>query len=156
MSKTPCDHTSVGVLVWKKHELLLIERKIFPVGFAAPAGHIDGDATPEMAAARELKEEVGLEAESLQLVWEGRLENPCSRPDGTWHYWYIYEARVSGRLQPSPGETKQAGWYSKQDLVELGAKTERYIQEKISEEEWQKNPGLELVWWEIFRKIILQ
>ena len=36
-----CDHTSVGMLVWKNKKILLIERKKAPFGFAPPAGHVD-------------------------------------------------------------------------------------------------------------------
>ena len=72
-----CDHTSVGMLVWKDEKLLLIERMKFPPGFAVPAGHVDADSTYEDAAKRELKEEVGLDAENLELVLEIRKENPC-------------------------------------------------------------------------------
>ena len=57
-----CDHTSVGILVWKEEKLLLIERKNFPFGFAPPAGHLDGD-TYEEAAKRELLEETGYAGE---------------------------------------------------------------------------------------------
>ena len=44
-----CDHTSVGILVWKDSKLLLIERKNFQFGFAPPAGHLDGDFYEEAA-----------------------------------------------------------------------------------------------------------
>lgn len=35
-----CDHTSVGMFVWRGGKLLLIERAKFPFGFAVPAGHL--------------------------------------------------------------------------------------------------------------------
>ncbi|MEK9177792.1 MAG: NUDIX hydrolase, partial [Patescibacteria group bacterium] len=60
MSKI-CDHKSVGMFIWNDDKLLLIERGKRPYGFAVPAGHVDGDKTFEIAAIRELKEEVGLD-----------------------------------------------------------------------------------------------
>ena len=62
-----CDHTSVGMLVWKEDKLLLIERKKPPFGFALPAGHVDGDDSFEVAAKRELEEEVGLKTNNIRV-----------------------------------------------------------------------------------------
>lgn len=74
-----CDHTSVGMFVYKGDKLLLIERKKFPFGFAVPAGHVDNDHDFETAALRELKEEVGLDGVTLTKIYEGRRDNPCRR-----------------------------------------------------------------------------
>ena len=70
MSKL-CDNKSVGMLVWRDGKLLLVERKRPPFGFAPPAGHVDEDKSFEVAAKRELKEEVGLEADSMELLMGG-------------------------------------------------------------------------------------
>ncbi len=119
MSTKRCDHTSVGMFVWRDGKLLLIERKRFPFGFAVPAGHVDGDATYEDAAQRELKEEVGLDAGKLELISDIRKENPCRREDGTWHHWKLYKAEASGELVPSKDETKQAGWFTVEEILAL-------------------------------------
>ena len=116
-----CDHTSVGVLIYNDNtELLLIERGTFPFGMAAPAGHVDRHASYEEAAIAEAREEVGLDIKGLQIVAEGRRDNPCRRVNGTWHYWKIYEARATGIVQLNPREAKRAEWCSVQRLVELG------------------------------------
>lgn len=152
MSKI-CDHTSVGMLVWKGDSLLLIERARFPFGFAVPAGHVDGDKTFEESAMRELKEEVGLDAKSLELVAEGRKENPCRREGGTWHLWKIYKVLTTGDIDRSKDETKRAGWYTKGQIEELAKRTEGYLNKKITEDEWQKNPGLEPIMYEWFKEL---
>ena len=138
MSKV-CDHTSVGMLVWNGDKLLLIERAKFPFGFAVPAGHVDDDisfgdetnnheAAYQKTARRELKEEVGLDAVGLELITEGRKENPCRREGGSWHYWKFYKANVSGdiasKVVRSLDETKNVGWYTKTQIQEL-AKTNK-------------------------------
>lgn len=153
METKTCDHTSVGMLVWKDDKLLLIERAKFPYGFAIPAGHVDGDLTYEESAKRELKEEVGLETETLRLVAEGRKENPCRREDGSWHYWKIYQVTTTGDIDRSRDETKQAEWYTIDQLRELGNKTEKYNAKEISEEAWNESPGLELVMYEWFKEL---
>lgn len=116
-----CDNTSVGILVFQDNKLLLIDRKKPPYGFAAPAGHVDDHGDPEdseekrfeYAALEELEEETGLHAGELTLWAYGRMENPCRRPGGSWHYWRIYIAgKVTGTLRPSKDETKGHFWCS--------------------------------------------
>lgn len=148
-----CDHTSVGMLIYKDDKILLIERAKFPVGFAMPAGHVDSDLTYEESAKRELKEEVGLETKELKLIAEGRKENKCRRDDGSWHYWKIYKIVTTGDIDRSKDETKQAGWYTIGQIKELGGKTEKYNSKEIKEEEWEKNPGLEPVMYEWFKEL---
>ena len=149
-----CDNKSVGILVWQDDKLLLIERKKFPFGFAPPAGHIDEHGSFEQAAQNELKEEVGLNALNVKLIIEGKKENPCRR-GGAWHYWKIYQAQVSGELSPSKEETKQAGWYSKDDLQELAERTKHYLVKEFDEKAWQKSPGLEVVWYDWLKEVNL-
>ena len=148
-----CDHTSVGMLVWKEDKLLLIERKKFPFGFAIPAGHVDEDKSFEDAATRELKEEVGLDTTDLKLIIEGKKENSCRREGGTWHLWKIFEIATSGNLRPSMEETKKVGWYSKNEINKLADRTKKYINKEVSEEEWESNPGLELVMYNWFKEL---
>ncbi len=149
-----CDNKSVGILVWKNDKLLLIERKKFPPGFSLPAGHVDGDLTFEIAAKRELEEEVGLIATKLKLTIEGRKENNiCRRKGGSWHYWKIYTAEVEGKVRGSKDETKQVNWYSKEELQKLAERTESYLNKEISEKDWKKTPGLEPVFYEWFKKL---
>ena len=148
-----CDHTSVGMLVWKEGRLLLIERMKFPFGFAPPAGHVDGDSSFEIAAKRELEEEVGLETKEMNLRIKGRMENKCRRKDGSWHYWKIYEMEVTGELKRSESETKKAGFFSLEEIKTLAKKTEKYLKKEISDSDWGKSPGIETVWFEWFKKL---
>ncbi len=148
-----CDHKSVGILVWKNDKLLLIERKKPPFGYAPPAGHVDIDNSFEDAAIRELREEVGIEAENLKLLAEGRKDNPCRRQDGTWHYWKIYAVGSKSRIKRSEEETKQAGFLTKQKLWLLAKKTERYLNGDIGKADWKKTPGLEPVWYDWLKQL---
>lgn len=154
MSKI-CDHTSVGMLVWKEDKLLLLERARFPFGFAIPAGHVDGDQTFEEAAIRELSEEVGLTANKVELISEGRRENPCRREDGTWHYWKIYKINTTGEIKRSEDETKKVGWYNVEEIKKLGERTAKYLNKEISDEEWEAKPGLEPIMYKWFQELKL-
>lgn len=143
-----CDNTSVGIIIRKGDSVLLIERKKPPFGFAPVAGHVDDHGSFERAAKDEVNEEVGLKVVNLKQILEGKRENYCRRKGGTWHYWKLYEAQVEGEIEPSQDETKQAGWYSKEQVEELAKRTEKYLAGEISEEEWQSNPGLETAWFQ--------
>ncbi len=153
MPEKVCDHTSVGMIVKKDDEILLIERRKSPFGFAPPAGHVDDKGSFENAAKEELEEEVGLHSKSLSLLVEGRKENHCRRVNGTWHYWKIYTAEVEGEVQRSPDETKQAGWFSPDQVKSLALRTENYLQGSIPQTEWEQSPGLEPVWYEWFKEL---
>ncbi len=150
-----CDHTSVGMLVWKGSELLLIKRKRPPFGFAAPAGHVDGDSSYEIAAKRELKEEVGLEAVSLHLIQEEDISNQCYREGGTWHHWKVYEVRAEGGLEGSEAETIMVGWFTKEEIKKLALRTQKYLTGEIAKEEWENSPGIEVVWYHLLMHLDL-
>lgn len=147
-----CDHTSVGMIIKKDNSILLIERRKPPFGFSPPAGHLDGD-TFEHSAMRETEEEVGLKVNKVALIAEGRKENKCRRIDGTWHYWKIYQLETEGALKRSEDETKQANWYSTDQIKKLAKRTEKFIQGTVSQEDWEISPGLEPVWYEWFKEI---
>lgn len=148
-----CDHTSVGMIVWQEGKLLLIERARKPYGFAAPAGHVDADVLFEDSARRELYEEVGLTAINLKLLVEGRKENHCRREGGTWHQWKIYEVKTTGEIKRSEDETKQARFVGREEILELAERTKKYLNKEIIEEEWEKSPGIEPVWYEWFKEL---
>lgn len=141
-----CDNKSVGVIVRKDDRVLLIERKKFPFGFACPAGHVDEHGSFEDAAKDELREEVGLTAVDLKLLIETRKENICRREGGNWHYWKIYEAQVSGDLKGSESETRQVGWFDVGDIRGLAERTSLYLKGGVTQEDWDRSPGIEPVW----------
>lgn len=148
-----CDNKSVGMIIKNGENILLIERKKFPFGFAPPAGHVDDKGSFENAAKEETEEEVGLTPRNVELILEGRKENPCRREGGTWHYWKIYQFEADGEIKRSEDETKQAGWFSVDQIKSLVQRTKSYLAGEILEEEWQQSPGLEPVWVEWFKEL---
>ena len=148
-----CDNKSVGMIIRQGETILLIERRKPPYGFAPPAGHVDDKGSFENAAKEETEEEVGLSVTNLKLVVEGRKENLCRRPGGSWHYWKVYEVETSGEVKRSEDETKQAGWYSVDQIIKLANRTEKYFAGEIPEADWQNSPGLERAWYEWFKEL---
>ncbi len=113
---------------------------------------MDGD-TFEHSAIRETEEEVGLKVSKVTLLVEGRKDNKCRRIGGSWHYWKIYQVETDEDIKRSEDETKQAGWYSIDEIKTLAEKTRSYLGGTISQEDWEKSPGIEPVWYEWFREL---
>lgn len=148
-----CDNRSAGVHIFNKNaEMLLIKRMKEPFGWAPPAGHCDEDGKNfKKAAKREVKEEVGLSVKSVRFLLDKKLPNPCRR-GGKWHHWNIFWAiKWKGSVRRSKTETKSADWFKRNEIVAMAMRTEMYLKGKISEKEWEKNPGIEVVWYKIFK-----
>lgn len=148
-----CTNASAGLIVERDGRLLLLERRKPPLGFACPAGHVDEGETPLEAARRELREETGLIAVNLTLVWEARVtqHNTCSRPGGTWHQWSVYTptAPPTGDVTPDPGEAVSFDWVDRGSVDVLARRTRAYLAGMITEDQWARYPGLEPVWLDI-------
>lgn len=52
-------HASVGAVIVRGRQYLLIDRATPPLGLASVAGHIDENEKPEQALVREVQEESG-------------------------------------------------------------------------------------------------
>ncbi|PRX92007.1 NUDIX hydrolase [Allonocardiopsis opalescens] len=164
MPKDPwrCDQHSVGILITRPGddgpEYVVITRDgDGPSGVAPVAGHVfDEFDGPEEALTFEVSEEVGQTVSDYRLVAEGWRPNRCGPsqylPDGhsgeAGHYWWIYEATVfeGYPLRPQKGETRDARWVTAATLQTLAERTAAYTRSDVSEDEWQRNPGLEPVW----------
>lgn len=142
-SEKVCDNKSVGMIIEKQGKILLVERMKPPFGFAFPAGHVDNHGSFEQAAIDETFEETGLKVTKLELIFEGKLDNYCRRTGGTWHDWKIYKTEVEGKINFSKEESKGCGWYTREQIIKLLDRTQKYLQGKISEEDWIKHPGME-------------
>jgi len=131
-------HYSVGALIEKDGKYLLIERAIYPPGYAGPAGHIDEGETPEQALPREVWEETKLEVEDHKLLFEEELDwNKCVQGIDI-HHWHLYDCKVSGKMKMNPKEAESIGWYSVDEIKEL------YEKSKLEEvwEYWFKKLNL--------------
>ena len=161
-----CDNKSVGIIVRNGENILLITRKNFPVSFALPAGHLDGD-TYEDAAIREAYEETNLQITQLKKVYEAVLYSPCKRVGGSHHAWHIYEALEWNGIAQAGSDASLALWtppalvnhyvehtlsFSEKIGVDIGNLSE-FVRAVSQNPEWIKNPGLEPVWIILLKKI---
>ncbi len=65
----------------------------------------------------------------------------------------MYEVSVTGDLCRSEDETKRAGWYDVEEIKRLGDRSEQYNSGEITEEDWERDPGLEPVMHEWFKEL---
>lgn len=106
----------VGVLVFKEGKILLGKRKGShgSGSWAAPGGHLEFGESVEDCAKRELLEETGLTALSIQT---GRWSNDVI--DGHKHYVTLFAIvdRFEGDLQTlEPHKCEEWKWFSKENL----------------------------------------
>ena len=170
----PCDHTSVGIVIWNDlDELALIKRSNYPEAIALPAGHCDGDTFLE-AAIREAQEETGLTPKNLVLRFAERLDNPCKREDGLYHHWQVFEVVTWSGTLTAGSDAKEVFWVPRKQLYRYAHRTEYFMHKyQIScgdigmlthaifgdptlhntDSEWKENPGLEPVWYFILKSI---
>lgn len=147
-----CDNASVGVLITDdRGRYLMFDRNTPPDGCAPCAGHVFDEHTGYTDAARaEVAEELGLNAGRLTpLPAGGWRHNRCNRgpgPLGTGHRWKIYQAEVSGELNPSPRETRNARWLTLREIQRLADRTAVYAHGRISAGDFAAAPGIEPVW----------
>ncbi len=102
------------VLVEIDSKLVLIKRGIEPAmgRWAFPSGYVDRGEVVEVAAAREVREETGLEVEV------GRLVGVYSRP-GEAVILVVYEAERVGGTFRAGADAEQTGLFSLDDLPPL-------------------------------------
>lgn len=120
-----CDYVSyqqlkigAGVLVQQAGKLLLLQRGpdiAFPGAWNLPAGYCEADETPQVAAAREAREETGLQVQVGRLV-DAYFFDDDARGNGLL---LVYEAEVAGgRLRSDGREATTAGFFPPDQLPE--------------------------------------
>ena len=91
---------SVAVLVFREEDgrVLGVSRKDDPTAFTLPGGHVECGESDAEAAARELKEETGLDAGSLVPVYEAVCGDS---------YCTTFEGEIAGEVETDePGVVK--------------------------------------------------
>ncbi|MDN4476702.1 NUDIX domain-containing protein [Demequina sp. SYSU T00192] len=103
-------------------EVLLAHRADF-LTWATIGGIIDPGEQPAVAAARELREEAGVEAEPETLAWV-HVQDPAVYPNGD-HVQFLdltFRFRwISGEPFPADGENLEVRWFDEDDLPRLSA-----------------------------------
>jgi 8-oxo-dGTP pyrophosphatase MutT (NUDIX family) len=144
-----CDNTSVGVLIRDGQRWLVFDHTTGLPGVAPVSGHMDSHPSPDHAAAGEAHEETGLTLVNVRPVASGWRRNTCRRPPGPHgpgHTWWVFTAKPSGLLRPSPRETRNMRWVTRDELQALAWRTVLYARGETTGAEWAASPGLAPVW----------
>jgi 8-oxo-dGTP diphosphatase len=99
---------TVDVIIGDGDRVVLIERRNPPAGWALPGGFVDYGESLEAAAAREAREETGLELAGLQQF--GAYSDP-SRDPRQHTISVVFTARGSGTLRAGD-DARNAGWFA--------------------------------------------
>lgn len=143
-----CDNQVVGVIpIRADGHWALFDRGTFPEGKAPVAGHLDGD-DPDVAARKEVAEELGLSVVELTLEITTSLGNHCRRQGGTHHNWWVYTAKVTGDLdgEHNQREALRPQWHHPSQMHALAQRTVEYARGRLPREDWLASFGLEPVW----------
>ncbi len=103
--------------------ILLLDHVFRPdSGWGVPGGFLSKGEQPEAALRRELKEEIGIEVENVEMLFARTL--PRQR-----QIEFYFRAKAIGRPEPCSFEIKSAGWFSVDALPsELSEDQRRLIQ----------------------------
>ena len=107
--------------------ILLLEHVFRPdSSWGIPGGFLGAGEQPEEGLRRELREEVGLEIDHVELLFARTLRRP--RQLETY-----FRARAINSPQPCSFEIKRAGWFALDELpAELSRDQRRLIQRALS------------------------
>ena len=103
---------TVDIVIEWNGDIILIQRKNPPLGWAIPGGFVDYKETVENAAVREAKEETSLEVKIVHLL------GVYSAPDRDPRFHTISTVFVgTGKGQPEPADdAKEIGFFNKDTI----------------------------------------
>ncbi len=104
--------TAAGIISDSENRVLLLKHRFRAgSGWGIPGGFIEADEQPEDGLRRELKEEIGLELQTLKLYKARSFK-------GARQIEIIFCGRTHGTATPQSQEIKKAGWFSLDSLPE--------------------------------------
>lgn len=129
-------HFSVGAVIKNKNKFLLINRNLYPPGYAGIAGHVNKNEKPLQALRREVKEETNYNIVKYKLLFHEIVNGNECRTSFRIHEWRLYDCKCTGKLKMLKREEKSIGYFTKEQINKI------YKQKK-----------LEPVWEYWFKKI---
>lgn len=113
---------TAGAIVFDDQgRILLLEHEFRPDSrWGIPGGFLNKSEHPEEALRRELREEVALEVDDVQILFARTLARPRQVE-------IHFACTTKGNPTPSSFEIRKAGWFAPEDLPEDLSKDQRQI-----------------------------
>jgi ADP-ribose pyrophosphatase YjhB (NUDIX family) len=100
--------------------ILVVRTTYLGPGWMLPGGRVEKSETPHAAAARETREETGIEVRVERLV----LVDAHLR----WNVSFVYAGTVvGGTLDPQFGEIAEAGWLDREEIAATSGPLDRLL-----------------------------
>lgn len=116
---------TAGAIVLDDQGRVLLLKHVFRAGsgWGIPGGFIQAGEQPEEAVRRELREEVGLELEHVEMIFIRTLH-------ATQQIEIIFKCEPKGEAQPMSLEVERVAWFSPQTLPETLSEDQRGLIER--------------------------
>jgi 8-oxo-dGTP diphosphatase len=102
--------TAAGIISDNEGRVLLLKHRFRTgSGWGIPGGFIEADEQPEEGLRRELREEIGLELQALELYRARTIK-------GAQQIEIIFYGRTKGSAKPQSNEIKKAEWFTVESL----------------------------------------
>lgn len=126
----PIRKCGVVAVIGREGKLLLIRRSdnvAAPGKYCFPGGAIEAGETQEMALVRELQEELGVEVEPVQPLWESLT------PWGVHLIWWKARLSPEAAITPNPKEVAEVLWMKPRDAFAASdlLESNRQFMEKV-------------------------
>ena len=118
---------TAGAMIFDDQDRILLLDHVFRPdgGWGIPGGFLNKGEQPEVALRRELREEIGIEVENVEMLFARTLGQPRQIE-------IYFRATAIGRPEPCSFEIRKAGWFSIDDLPpELSKDQRRLIQRAL-------------------------
>ena len=104
--------TAAGIVLDERGRVLLLKHRFrFGSGWGIPGGFVEAGEQPEEGLRRELREEIGLELDSAELVHTRTFTKPRQIE-------IIFRCRSRGTASPQSMEIRKAGWFTTSEMPE--------------------------------------
>ena len=113
---------TAGAVITDDQDRVLLLEHVFRAGsgWGIPGGFLATAEQPEAALRRELREEVGLELEHVEIAFVRTLRRPK-------HIEIVFRCRAKGEARPRSLEVKNADWFALDALPETLADDQRRL-----------------------------
>jgi ADP-ribose pyrophosphatase YjhB (NUDIX family) len=122
--------TAGAIIFDEQGRILLLDHVFRPDGgWGIPGGFLSKGEQPEIALRRELREEIGIEVEDVEMLFVRTLPRPRQIE-------IYFRASAIGTPEPCSFEIKSAAWFSVDELPpELSKDQRRLIQRTLASNE---------------------